>query len=106
MYGCLAAWNLEATGVADFVSGDVVVTMSESQPLQVVGRILLKFLPAGVRKFYGGTAGMMKKSEVYKGDFFFFLSRTGLCHIVASHVAMLLKGSHGNHSVPWVLFVE
>ena len=72
----------------------------------MVGRILLKFLSAGVRIFSGGMAGMKKESDDYKGQFFFFLSRTGLCHIVASHVAMLLKGSHGHHSVPWVLFVE
>ena len=42
----------------DFLSGDGVVTMLESQSLKVVGQILLPFLSAGTRKFSGGIAGM------------------------------------------------
>ena len=42
----------------DFLSGDGVFTMLESQSLNVVGQILLPFLSDGIRKFSGGIAGM------------------------------------------------
>ena len=43
----------------------LAMVLSESQTLKVVGRILLRFLSAGIRKFSGGMAGMWPLTKLF-----------------------------------------
>ena len=55
--GILKPWVLQILCLA--------MVLSESQPLKVVGWILLCFFPAGIRKFSGGMAGMWPLTKLF-----------------------------------------